>query len=570
MATKLYFRSDVYNSVKAFPTQQPARSAPVPSTTAAGASSGTGIYLTATTTFGVVGHDLAYNPTTGRWLIVGDNGGSALFGTYVAWADNIEGPWTVSTGVFSNSSAYCIIGCVYAFGKFFIQDDTNGVIWSSPTGETGTWTLAFTPPIAGPGRTIQFVNDRIIACMNGPAICWTADGTTWTQTTLPGGTGICYGADYSASQGRWVLTGDNATVWWATTWGTWTRVNLQGQTNNTRGILWSSRLGLWIVCGNNGFIATTTDPTGSNTWTTRTSGSTQILMHIVEYDNTLVICGDLKTVSRSTDGVTWTTVQHNTDNSDFWQHRVFNNTLYLIGERSPNLLWGTDDYGATLKLYASHKSRRVNQPGNLTSSGKPVMTEEALQLRTLSTTIGTGQVSSFITSIAATTFQTALLGIFATNPIANDSITIGAGSIILNAADATSNATRLLFNTNSVNIYVWRPSTNTLVGYILDAAGFDLSTGAPKAVSTTETVTHITGILGSPVTALEGDILVVEVWSSFTPTVTTSYTGTWYYNGTTENATQGSSVANHASYIQFTEDITFKTGRANFHSYTSV
>lgn len=569
MATKLYFKSEVYNSVKSYIGQQPARTATVPSN-AAGGTGGSGIINNATQTFGVVGHDLAYNPDTGRWLLVGDSGGASLFATWAAWADNIEGPWTISTGVFDNASAYCLIGCVYAFGKFFVVDDTNGRIWSSTTAESGTWSLAYTPTTLGAARSMVYINGRIVTCMNGSVLATTTDGTNWTTITLPGSGVVAYGIGYSAVQNRWVVAGGSATVWYSSDFVNWTRVNLQGQSDNTRAVFYSDRLGLWVVCGNNGFISTTADPTSAGAWTTRTSGTTNILISILSDDNYYMALGDLKTIVKSTDLVNWTTTQFTTDTSDFWNGRYINGVYYLIAERSPNLLWSTEDFGATIKVLCSHKSRRVVQPGFLANFGKPVMTEEALQLRTLSTTIGTGQVASTIDTLAITTPQTGLLGIFATNPIANESVVVGAGSIVLNCADANTDNTSMAFYPKGVNIYVWRPSTSSIVGYILDAADLDLSTASPKTFTSTETVTHITGILGAPVPAIEGDIIVVEVWTTMTQGMATSYTGTWYYNGTTENTTQGSAATNHASYIEFTENITFKTGRANFYSYTSI
>lgn len=567
MPTKLYFRSEVYSSAKSFPKQQPGMTTTVASA-ADGGVAGTGIVGSAANNpFGVIGHDLAYNPNTGRWLMVGDAGGASLFATWCAWADNIEGPWTRSTGVFDNTTTYSLIGCVFAFGQFFVLDNTNGRVWSSPTGESGTWTLAYTPTTLSPGKTLNFINGRIVSCMNSSILGTTTDGVNWTTITLPGGGVIAYDIDYSAAQNLWVVAGGSATVWYSSDFITWVRVNLQGQSDSTRAIYYSDKLGLWVVCGNTGFISTTPDPTSSSTWTTRTSGTTQILISIVSDGSNFLIVGDLKTVIRSSDLATWTITQFTTDSSDFWQAKYINGNYYIVGERSPNLIWGTDDNGVSLKIYGSHKSRRVVQPGLLANFGKPVMTEDAMQLRTMSLTPGTAQVAATFYSANTLLEQTGLLGRFASNPIANESVVIGAGSIILNSADANNGNTRMQFSANSVNIYVWRPSTNSLVGYILDGAGFAFST---KPYLATENVTHITGILGAPVTAIEGDIVVVEVWTTLTQTTANYYQGTWYYNGTTENNTNAAAVSNHASYIQFTEDILFKTGRASFHAYTSV
>lgn len=155
------------------------------------------------------------------------------------------------------------------------------------------------------------------------------------------------------------------------------------------------------------------------------------------------------------------------------------------------------------------------------------------------------------TSSATTAAQDGYFGMFMSEPL--PAATLGGGSIVLNIADRESNAASN-FWINSINAYIWRPSTGTKVGTIRDSSGTSL--GGTEG-GTGYTVTHITGITSSAVTAQAGDVLIVEVWARFTQSMGSNYTVDLGYDGTTENTTENASVTNHASYIEFTENLLF-------------
>lgn len=69
-------------------------------------------------------------------------------------------------------------------------------------------------------------------------------------------------------------------------------------------------------------------------------------------------------------------------------------------------------------------------------------------------------------------------------------------------------------------MYVWRPSTNAVVGYVFDAA----AAAGSEIAATPGTATR--NFAGSAVTTQEGDLLVVEAWMSGTPTAAV-FTQTW-------------------------------------------
>ena len=180
----------------------------------------------------------------------------------------------------------------------------------------------------------------------------------------------------------------------------------------------------------------------------------------------------------------------------------------------------------------------------------------ATSIALMNTTTGTTQTSITFTNFASSTVQTYLLKIFTSPPISG-SATIGGGNMIINNAGSESNAAMNFFAGNTANIYVWRPSTGTLVGTIKDAANSSTLGLGNAEVGTGETAFHITSITTSPVAASSGDVIIYEMWARFTPGMATAYTGNVFWDGTTVNTTAGAAVTNHASFIEFTENFSF-------------
>lgn len=182
-------------------------------------------------------------------------------------------------------------------------------------------------------------------------------------------------------------------------------------------------------------------------------------------------------------------------------------------------------------------------------------------LRTMSTAPGTAQTSLAVTTSAVTTAQSNFMGFFCSRPLLGAQ-TVGGGAMILNGAENESNAAANWW-INSLNIYVWRPSTGVRVGTIRDAATVSLGGLEPTATNNNQ-VSHITGITSTAVSAADGDVVICEIWVRATQGSAMSYTGTFFYNGTTVNTTENAVVTNHASFIELTENLTFKTGAKSY------
>ena len=170
--------------------------------------------------------------------------------------------------------------------------------------------------------------------------------------------------------------------------------------------------------------------------------------------------------------------------------------------------------------------------------------------RTMDTNIGAAQASRSGTTLSLATQQDGLLGMFISPPL-DTAQTVGGGNMTLNVAD-DENGSGANFWVDSLNIYVWRPSTGAKIGTLRDAADLGGTEGG-----TSETVTHITGITSTGINALAGDVIVCEVWARSVQSFASSYTVTFYYDGTTENTTENATVSNHASFLELAETLTF-------------
>jgi hypothetical protein len=117
----------------------------------------------------------------------------------------------------------------------------------------------------------------------------------------------------------------------------------------------------------------------------------------------------------------------------------------------------------------------------------------------------------------------------------------------LNSYPVTTTASELY-----VNAYVWRPSTNAKVGTIRD--GTTTTTG--NSAETAEKVAHVT-FAGSAVTCQANDVIIVEIWFTVNAVSNATYTCTFYYDGTTVNTTDGTTVSNHAAFVETPQNSLF-------------
>jgi hypothetical protein len=107
-------------------------------------------------------------------------------------------------------------------------------------------------------------------------------------------------------------------------------------------------------------------------------------------------------------------------------------------------------------------------------------------------------------------------------------------------------------------LYVWTPSTGTLVGWINQGS----SSGGAVLTSAAGTITvEMTTFSGSSVTCSQGDVLILEAWERITPSQNVSSSGNMYFDGgTTLAGTSGvTAVSDVATILSTPGTIAFST-----------
>lgn len=126
-----------------------------------------------------------------------------------------------------------------------------------------------------------------------------------------------------------------------------------------------------------------------------------------------------------------------------------------------------------------------------------------------------------------------------------DAQSIAAGNWVVSGAGLETSANANQFMPSSC-CYLWRPSTGARIGYFWDT----VLTGQTEP-GTAQTAVNQTRA-GAALTAQAGDVIVLEVWCSGTPSMAATYTIQWFYDGATEaSATDCASFLNAPAAISF-------------------
>jgi hypothetical protein len=453
----------------------------------------------------------------------------------------------------------------YMLNNVWWLGSTTGVLYRL-TSTDGVWTSVHTNSAASQWNDMIVANGYYVATASSGILSTSTNGSTWTQNssaaTVFGGSAI-WSVAYSSSLNLFVATGSAGLLATATDpTGTWTARTSSFATSPVYYCIWSTSLSLFVAVGSSGKIATSSNGTA---WTQQTSGITTNIYAIAANGTQLVAGGSNSVILRSTNGTAWTNARPlPSEVSATLASNIFAiiagstaGEFWLCGGVS--LLYKSTDSGVTWTPQGTETSTVASYADNTTLWNTRINV-----LREMNDTVGTAQATLAQTAPALTTAILTFWGTWASRPL-TAAATVGGGSMVLNFAGIESNASSNWLGTNGLLIYVWRPSTNAKVGTIKDFTGTAAS--VITEVGTSETVRHATGITSSAVSALAGDIVVVELWSTHTPGMATAYINTFYYNGTTINTTNLAAVTNHASFIEFAETFSVATIPRN---YTTV
>lgn len=168
--------------------------------------------------------------------------------------------------------------------------------------------------------------------------------------------------------------------------------------------------------------------------------------------------------------------------------------------------------------------------------------------RSMDATIGVAQTSAALTTLAIATIQSNVFRRFISPLIAAQ--TIAAQVITCRLAASESNTSSDMFEGFMGGLYLWRPGTGAKVGSTI-------TWGIGTEPGTTQTAVSGTRTGVGTLTALDGDVLVYELWSQQTQSMAVGYTNTVFYDGTTEGST-----TSNAAHIEFTNNVTLFTPSA--------
>lgn len=157
---------------------------------------------------------------------------------------------------------------------------------------------------------------------------------------------------------------------------------------------------------------------------------------------------------------------------------------------------------------------------------------------------GSSEVNQVTATLAQNTQQSSNPYRWTSNRL--PTVTISANTWTFFFGSLESNAAANIFV--SLSVYVWDKSTETVRGYI-----YDSSTQLGTEWGTTKSAQSFT-FSGSSVSATAGDLLVCEVWHNAIQGMSTSYNGTFYWDGT-DDTTTGTGNTSVASYLETPQDI---------------
>lgn len=188
--------------------------------------------------------------------------------------------------------------------------------------------------------------------------------------------------------------------------------------------------------------------------------------------------------------------------------------------------------------------------------------------RVMNRTKGSAQTSLANSSTAATGNKKYYVARWISPKIAQTSIAANTWTYNFAAKESNASANFPVSGTTGaavyVNAYVWRTSTQAVVGTIRDN-----TTNNNYKEYTNERSQHGTFTGAQVLSTTPGDdVIILEAWFSITQAASTSYTQTFYFDGGTQTDATGTTVSDHAAYLSTPENIGFLSALSNSSTIT--
>lgn len=198
--------------------------------------------------------------------------------------------------------------------------------------------------------------------------------------------------------------------------------------------------------------------------------------------------------------------------------------------------------------------------------GTPSVSSDASTVnRSMDSSIGVAQASKALTCLASVSTQKLYFTRFCSPPLNMTSLASDTWNFAFAAKEATTNINFPCSGASqvvNVTAYIWRPSDGTKIATILD--GNSTANFNEPASATLEKSVFGT-FAGAGVSFAANDIICIEIYFSCAVSQASAQVATFYYDGTTETNVNGTTVSNHASYIETPgQTITFQSGGTLF------
>ncbi len=220
----------------------------------------------------------------------------------------------------------------FGAGVFVVVGD-SGQVWSSSDG--ASWT---TQSLASRGNVtkVVFSNSRFVLVADRPF--WSSDGITWNSTT--GGTWLGSASALAFGNNQWYSLGSLGDNFSNDNGATWTA---SGQSTNCRFLIYA--FNLWITMRSTTTISTATTA-APGTWTSRQTNAGAA--RFCAFGNSrLVIASTNGAWWTSTNGTAWTSIATLTTNQ--YNHVEYLNNLWIMSGTNSAILSSTDSVTITIR-----------------------------------------------------------------------------------------------------------------------------------------------------------------------------------------------------------------------------
>jgi photosystem II stability/assembly factor-like uncharacterized protein len=279
--------------------------------------------------------------------------------------------WSVNIYSFGS-----LFGIAYGYISRFVIVSYSGNTYYADDSDTLVWSKNTNTSVAEELLKIRYLNNKFIALgVSNSTIVVSSSGTAWDKTSNQ-----IQISDIAYGNNRFVAVGYNGNICASSDADSWTSRS-SGTSNNLSGITYGNNL--FVIVGANGTILTSPD---GITWTSRTSSTSNNLSNITYANNLFVIVGYYGTIITSPDGITWT--NRNSGTAIWLSGIAYGNNLFVAVGNSGTILTSSDGITWTIRTsgtsnslyditYGNNKFVAVGDKGSILTSNPNTVSKDS-------------------------------------------------------------------------------------------------------------------------------------------------------------------------------------------------